>query len=313
MIPRWLARISTEAPGLIPNMGPAITGVMAPAPPRTATARPSPGAHYEVRNGRNDYHLIPYIGNKSGFSHIFDELVPAGAGGRCIVDAFGGGGSFAIYCCFRFGSDRVVYNDNNPILANFMECVRDDPDGLIREYEAHRALSSQEYFLCVRNARLDRGLEGAGRFLYLSKNAFSGKIRFNKSNRFNAPMRKGTRCPALDSDRLRRISRRIRNMRVTNETFERFEDIRDAFLYLDPPYMNNANNHYNGVPATEDFARFVRKVTPQNLVMISEQNEPDQIGIPGSYRIYDIRLRRSLQYVTQTGSREIIAINYPPD
>ena len=82
---------------------------------------------YMVRNGRNDYHLIPYVGNKSGFAHIFDELVPASAGERHIVDVFGGGGSFAIYCCSRFGSEMVTYNDNNPTLANFMRFVRDDP------------------------------------------------------------------------------------------------------------------------------------------------------------------------------------------
>ncbi len=279
---------------------------------RTEPRRSAPRQEYQVHNGRNEYHLIPYIGNKSGFAHIFDELVPERTGAKRIIDIFGGGGSFAIYCCFRFKSSRVTYNDNNPTLTNFMEHVRDDPEGLIREYNAHRELSSAEYFAEIRNEQLDKDLAGAGRFLYLSKNAFSGKIRFNKSNRFNAPMRKGARCPTVESDRIRKISNKIRHLEITNHPFEYFENTRNAFLYMDPPYMNNTNSHYNGVPATEDFARFVNKTAQHNQIMISEQNEPNTIGITGPYLICDVWLRRSLQYFTQTNSKEIIAINYIP-
>lgn len=281
--------------------------------PEPTPSQPTTRPAYEVRNGRNEYHLIPYIGNKSRFAHIFNDLVPDSAGKKRIVDVFGGGGSFAIFCCFKFGSRSVTYNDNNPILTNFMRHVRDNPEGLIREYNVHRRRSSSEYFIETRNKSLDRGLAGAGRFLYLSKNAFSGKIRFNSSNRFNAPMRKSARCPAVEVDRITKISKKIQHMEITNHPFEYFENTKDAFLYLDPPYMNNTNNHYNGVPATEDFARFVNKTAKHNQIMISEQNEPSTIGITDQYYIYDIWLRRSLQYFTQNDSKEIIAINYTPD
>ncbi len=267
---------------------------------------------YEIHNGRNRYHLIPYIGNKSGFSGIFDDLIPDDvvSGGRQIVDVFGGSGAFAIYCCFRFGSDNVTYNDSNPVLSNFMTAVRDNVTGLFSEFERHRMRSSPDYFTRMRTEPLTGGVKAAGRFLYLAKNAFSGKIRFNSKNKFNAPMRKGAKCPSLSKERLCAISDSICNMDIQNKDFEEFSNIRRAFLYLDPPYMNNTNGHYNGVPATESFARFVRATTKHNRIMISEQNEPDVIGIPSSYRIYRILLRRSLQYVTQKDSREIMAINY---
>lgn len=280
---------------------------------QSAPSQPATRPSYQVRNGRNAYHLIPYIGNKSGFAHIFDKLVPDSAETKQIIDVFGGSGSFAIYCCFKFGSDHVIYNDNNPILTNFMRYVRDDPGGLIRKYNEHRRRSSPEYFMETRAKPLDRSLAGAGRFLYLSKNAFSGKIRFNHSNKFNVPMRKSDRCPAIATDRIYKISDTIQQMKITNHTFEYFESTKDAFLYLDPPYMNNTNGHYNGVPATEDFARFVNKTSKHNLIMISEQNEPSTIGILGQYFICDIWLRRSLQYFTKRYSKEIIATNYTPE
>ena len=269
-------------------------------------------AQYTVGSGRNQYHLIPYIGNKAGFVDIFRELMPPGARDKKIVDVFGGSGAFAIYCCFEFGSDGVTYNDNNPVITNFMRHVRDDPDGLIWEYKTHRELSSPEYFMEIRRQTIENGLEDAGRFLYLAKNAFSGKIRFNGSNKFNAPMRKGAPCPVIKEEKIHRISSQIQNMEILNESFEYFEEISDAFLYLDPPYMNNPNAHYNGVPSTDDFIGFVNKITQRNFVMISEQNDPDEIGLPDTYRVYDIMLRRSLQYKTQRDSQEIVAINYEP-
>ena len=76
--------------------------------------------------------------------------------------------------------------------------------------------------------------------------------------------------------------------------------------------LNNHNNHYNMVPPAEGFAKFVHAITPHNRVMISEQNEPADIGLPPCYAVYGVRLRRSLQYATRNGSREIIAVNYDP-
>lgn len=264
---------------------------------------------YSVR-GRSPHHLIPYIGSKSGFVHIFNDLIPNKFGSEPVIDVFGGSGAFAIYWCSRFGSEQTTYNDNNPVLVNMMRHVRDDPEGLVKQYRIHEEKSSPEYYLQVRKESIQDGLKGAGRFFYLAKNAFSGKIRFNSQNMFNSPMRKGINCPKIDHDKIYRISGAIQHMKITCESFEYYERARNTFLYLDPPYIFNTNSHYNGVPEVADFARFVKTVTPHNNVMISEQNNPKDIGIPESYSIYRINLRRSLQYKTKQESREIIAINY---
>ena len=269
---------------------------------------------FQIRNGRMQCHLIPYIGNKSGFAHIFDALIPdSRMEGRRIYDVFGGGASFSIYASMRFGSGNVTYNDNNPIVVNLIRHVKDEPLALWTEYERHRARSSEAYYLDTRKMSLDNGLEDAGRFLYLAKNAFSGKIRFNRANRFNSPMRKNARCPKLDRDRLQGISAAIADMTITNESFEHYGSVKGSFLYLDPPYMNNANRHYNGVLNAEEFIGFVKGAEMHNMIMISEQNRPKDLRLSKTYRVFPIRLNRSLQYVTRTGSMEIVAINYNPE
>ena len=267
---------------------------------------------FQAYSGRTQYHLIPYIGNKSGFGHIFDMLIPGSLGGRRIYDVFGGGASFSIYACTKFGSKNVTYNDSNPVVINLIRCVRDDPRGLWSEYEKHRVRSSEPYYLDIRTKSLDDGPEGAGRFLYLAKNAFSGKIRFNLSNKFNAPMRKKSRCPRLDRKKLLHISGAIRHLEITNEPFEHYGNVRDSFLYLDPPHMNDTGSRRSKVPSTEEFTRFVKGTEAHNMIMISEQNRPDGLKLSENYLAYRIHFSRSLQHVTRTDSREIIAINYRP-
>ncbi len=268
------------------------------------------GREFAVTNRRaGGLKLIPYIGCKSGFSHIFDSLIPERYGSR-IYDVFGGGGGFAFYACRRFGSENVVYNDHNPTITNLMESLRRHPSELYEEYQGHYRRSDPDYYLGVRRMDLQDGVAGAGRFFYLAKNAFSGKIRFNSRNEFNAPMRKGARCPRVDLEALLDLSNTIRNLTVTEEDFAHYADVRDGFVYLDPPYMNNPNGHYNATVSPDAFVRFVRQVQGSNMVMISEQNEPDRLMLSSEYSVFRVSLRRSLQYFTQSASSEIVAINY---
>ena len=253
--------------------------------------------------------IIPYIGCKAGFSDVFDAVVP-GNGFDRICDVFGGGGAFSFYACHRFGSRRVNYNDINPVVVNLIRRVQSNPHQLCELYEEHRRKSSPDYYYRVRERELEEGLEGAANFLYLAKNAFSGKIRFNSRNRFNSPIRKGSSCPKLNSESLIELSSIIKDMTVTNLNYQDFANVQDSLLYLDPPYFNNTNGHYNGVLNLEEFNQFLRTVETSNKVVLSEQNHPEIFNLNSSYTVRTITLNRSLQYFTQTRSKEIIAYNF---
>ncbi len=253
--------------------------------------------------------LIPYIGCKAGFKDIFDDIIPSSLTCK-IYDVFGGGGSFTFYACNRFGSDRVTYNDNNPTVVNLVRQVQTNPERLWKVYNKHYHNSSPDYYYRIRELDLEEGVEGAGNFLYLAKNAFSGKIRFNANNRFNSPIRKGSSCPKLDCKTLTELSQLIKDLTITNLDYREFNNIKDALLYLDPPYFNNSNGHYNGVLELQEFNDFLRNIETSNLVVLSEQNDPDIFELSDLYTVHPITLNRSLQYFTQTNSKEIIAFNY---
>ena len=74
--------------------------------------------------------------------------------------------------------------------------------------------------------------------------------------------------------------------------------------------MNNPNLHYCSLVENEDFIDFLSVVDINNKVMLSEQNSPDDLDLKNKYTIHKIHLNHSLQYRTQTNSKEIIAVNY---
>lgn len=265
---------------------------------------------FMVKNQRqtNKLKIIPYVGCKSGFSHIFDSLIPDNYGKK-IYDLFGGGGGFTFYACKRFGSENVVYNDHNNVITNLITVLKKSPDDLFYEYQKHYKKSSPEYFLKIRNMSLD-GLNGAGRFLYLAKNAFSGKIRFNSKNKFNCPMRKNSKCPQIKIESLHYLSKLIKKLKITSYDFSHYKNINDSFIYLDPPYMKNTNGHYNAVVSLDSFTDMLDYIEKTNNIMISEQNTPEYLLLGSNYSVYHVTLNRSLQYFTQNNSKEIIAINY---
>ncbi len=266
-------------------------------------------SEFVVTNKRTNLKIIPYIGCKAGFNEIFDNIIPANL--PChIYDVFGGGGAFSLYACNRFGSHRVTYNDNNPIVVNLIRHVQTFPTRLWELYNEHYIKSSTEYYYQVRNLCLENGVEGAANFLYLAKNAFSGKIRFNSTNKFNSPIRKGSTCPKVYLDSLLNLSKNIQDLTIMNEDYREFACVDNSFLYLDPPYFNNTNGHYNGVLDLGEFNQFLRAIESKNKVVLSEQNHPDLFEFPESYTVRSITLMRSLQYITQNKSQEMIAFNY---
>ena len=267
--------------------------------------------HYQVTNDhRSTLKFIPYVGCKAGFKEIFNDIIDDRFVGKRIYDIFGGGGSFSFYASSRFGSDKVIYNDNNPTLVNLLRCLQRNPYELWTGYMDHYHKSSDSHYYEVRNGNIEVGIEGAVNFFYLCKNAFSGKIRFNSKGRFNTSIRKGSKCPKVSWDKINFLSEIIKDMTITNYDYQHYNYLSDGLIYLDPPYMNNTNGHYNGVPKLFEFNSFLRSIEKNNAVILSEQNSPDIFDLPGTYRVKTIVLNRSLQYETKKMSEEIIAFNY---
>jgi len=264
---------------------------------------------FQIQNSSN-LCLIPYIGNKSRFANVFDQLIPTKFSNLKFYDVFGGGAGFTLYACERFGSKNVIYNDNNHALVNFITFVKLDPGGLIHEYKKHQKKSSRNYYNEIRDKNISEGLVGAGRFFYLAKNAFSGKIRFNTKGKFNCPMRKETKCRNVNEQRIFYISSLIKNLKISAHSFEEFYDTKSSFIYLDPPYSYNTNRHYSGSIDVNKFIVFLNNISMKNKVLLSEKHIPKIFNLSKKFYIHDILIKRNLQYFTNEKNEEKICANY---
>ena len=101
---------------------------------------------FTVANQKSRLKIIPYVGCKSGFAHIFDELIPPKYGSK-IYDIFGGGGGFTFYACKRFGSENIVYNDHNPVIINLMKHLKDTSQRtILRFFYLHKECRKTKFY-----------------------------------------------------------------------------------------------------------------------------------------------------------------------
>lgn len=149
---------------------------------------------------------------------------------------FGAGALF-----FELASRRrvrgAVLNDANPHVFHTLWAIKHNVEEVVARLRL--AENTPEYFEAVRRVdplSLDYVREAAW-FIYLTKTAFNGLFRVNKSGRFNAPFG-GYRNPTIcDEANLRAVSRALANAELSGVDFERapLPGAGDLW-YADPPY-----------------------------------------------------------------------------
>ena len=58
-------------------------------------------------------------------------------------------------------------------------------------------------------------------------------------------MRKNKSPPKIDRNNMLELSKTIQKLKIINKNYEDITNMKNCFIYLDPPYMNNTNGHYN--------------------------------------------------------------------
>lgn len=102
-------------------------------------------------------------------------------------------------------------------------------------------------------------------FLFLTRTAFNGVMRFNKSGGFNVPFcKKNDKLNDIHiakiAEQIKWVSEKIHN----NDFFFEVSDYRnsilgaenDSFIYCDPPYINRNSDYYNGWGDDDELSLF---------------------------------------------------------
>ena len=249
--------------------------------------------------------LMPYVGSKARFKHVFDAILPDDP--DRVVDVFGGSGAFSLYACRRYGAERVHYNDAAPAMANLMRSVQSSPREVFERWEFHSAQHSRDYFLETRETNLEDGVDAAARTLYLASNSFSGLLLLTEDGSSMAGPSSHASARA-DWCRLESTSAIIQGMAITNHDYREFWHEDSALVYLDPPYFLQRSSHYyyGGHLDLDEFKWFLAHVSLSNDVVLSEQQSPDFFGMDWEWR--PVATNHSLS--TGDPKREIIAWNW---
>ena len=144
-------------------------------------------------------------------------------------------GSGAVF--FHLCPKKSVLSDVNEELINLFTQMRDHPQELAKQLQAHQKKHSNTYYYEIRDKDYVSPMERAGRFLYLNRTCFNGMYRENKNGKFNVPIGTKDNC-IYDIDKFEHYSNALKNAELMTCDFR--STIKKAesgdLLFVDPPY-----------------------------------------------------------------------------
>jgi DNA adenine methylase len=171
---------------------------------------------------------LRYPGGKNRAVKSILGLIPENE--RRLCSPFLGGGSIELACTQRM---RVLGSDVFEPLVTFWKVLLKTPDALADKVASYYPLSrSNFYLLQEEHTNINDPLEMAAAFFVLNRASYSGTT-------LSGGMSPGhPRFNLASIERLRSFM--VTNFKVTRADFrEVIPAQEDAFLYLDPPYMND--------------------------------------------------------------------------
>lgn len=144
-------------------------------------------------------------------------------------------GSGAVF--FHLCPKESVLSDVNEELINLFVQMRDHPQELAKQLQAHQKKHSKTYYYEIRDKNYVSSMERAGRFLYLNRTCFNGMYRENKNGKFNVPIGTKDNC-IYDINKFEHYSNALKNAELMTCDFR--DTIKKAksgdLLFVDPPY-----------------------------------------------------------------------------
>ena len=245
---------------------------------------------------------LPYQGSKKKISKKIVEIIKQNFGTyKPVYDIFGGGGAITAECMLN-GLD-VHYNDLDKTITDmFQKVISEDRDYL------KTLIISREEFLKIRdkdNKTVDDNLKllvnsfGNKRNSYLYSKEVSN-LKYNlaveiikKHNTFDNYRKtetyqkakhmfkdqayQKTRLEALE--RLQRIEllQELGEVDATNLDYKDFSEVKNAILYLDPPYENTVLEGYQIEEfKSQEFYDWAYNMSENNIVLISSYEISDE-------------------------------------
>jgi DNA adenine methylase len=177
--------------------------------------------------------FLKWAGGKSRLLAQYQPFLPQSF--RTYYEPFLGGGALF----FHLQPQQAVLSDINPELVNLYTCIRDRPEEVIQNLQAHAIQHNSTYYYTTRATIPASAAAQAARLIYLNKTCFNGLYRVNTQGNFNVPMGRYKNPKICDPQLLRAASHALQTVIIRERSFEAI--LADAktsqdFVYFDPPY-----------------------------------------------------------------------------
>ena len=185
---------------------------------------------------------ITYYGGKI---NLLSEILPHIPPHRIYTEAFFGGG--AVFFA-KSASEAEIINDTNSLAITFYEVLKTDFDTLKAKIEA-TLFSRATYSVALiiyRMPHLFNKLQQAWAFYITTNMGFACSAKSWGYDKYSK------RVKAFQNKKLRfdpSIAKRLENTQIENNDAIKVitsRDAEDAFHYVDPPYVNSNQGHYEG-------------------------------------------------------------------
>ena len=219
-----------------------------------------------------------YIGGKYKILPQILPLFPENIG--TFIDLFCGGCNVGI----NVPAKKTVFNDNLTCLVDLYKSfnslsvaeILNHIETRIKQFNL--SLINKEGYLALR--KLYNSEKNPLDLFVLTAYSFNHQIRFNNSHEFNNPFGKDRSCfnEHMKNNLLNFLKElEFRNVEFTSLNFDDFDfsSLSDSdFVYCDPPYANTTS-YTTGNFNSREFWDYMRKISEKNIVLISEQNAPE--------------------------------------
>lgn len=253
---------------------------------------------------------LRWAGGKSKMTKILDRFMPQSI--EKYLEVFTGGGSVLLYIIQKYKPNTIIANDIDTNLINYYKGVKNNPQSIIDDClkikEKYDSDSFREFFFTIEQ-------DSPTNFFIKNKTSFSGlngnysKIAYDKNFSIQSILR------------INDISKVIQDVQFINFDFEKFDfEIKDYFIYLDPPYYSNKEKGLYGKKGKlhkdfnhEALFEFINKHSADNKIMISYDDCEYVRNLYKDYHIYDFDFVYSMTNAggnkCKTG-KEIVITNY---
>lgn len=199
---------------------------------------------------------VTYYGGKINMSRHILPLIPKH---KIYTEAFFGGG--AIFFS-KEPSESEIINDTNNMVINFYEVVRNDFDRLKSKIES-TLFSRASYTVAhtiYRMPHLFNKLQQAWSFYIATNMGFSCKIGSWGYDKYGKRVKTFLNKKMLFNEA---IFKRLENTQIENNnacTVISSRDTADSFHYVDPPYIDSNQGHYDGYTLA-DYTRLLNTLS----------------------------------------------------